>query len=118
MINQLIEQVFSEYLKQPIAKALCRCSAENLERAALQLKMDFRKRQRVMSHHRCDLAQFIGFRPQKLSPRGNVEKEIFDRDLSSAWKSLLALAEKLSACDFDRGSRRTVGLRFHGQSGN
>src|SRR5262245_48255453 len=104
MLHKLIEQVSAEYLKDAVAIARCRRSRENLKAATLQVKVDFGKCQRVVRAVRRYLAQFVRFRSKKFAARGDVEEQVFHRDLRAARKCPLALRYQLSTGDFDRGA--------------
>src|SRR5262245_27604949 len=102
VLHKLVEQVSAEYLKDAVAVARRRRSRENLKAGTLQIKVDFRKCQRVVRAVRRNLAQLVRFRSKKFAARRDVEEQVFHCNLRAARKCSLALRYQLSTSDFDR----------------
>src|SRR6516162_9524589 len=91
VLDQLVQQVLSEDLKNAFTKRRGRRSGNDFKARALQQEMNLGERQGVMCTVRCDLAQLIRFRAEKLSARRNIEEQILNGYLCSAGKGLFTL---------------------------
>src|SRR4029079_10750884 len=116
VLDELIQQILAENLKQSVAETIRRRRRENLESAASQQKLDLGKRQRIVSNHRRDLAQFRRFGFQKLAPSRNIEEEILHSDLCATRKRLLSLRQQFATRNLDRRPDAVFGLGFQRHS--
>src|SRR6266511_1103185 len=78
--EQIIEKLHSKNLISTLAQVVRRRHAQNLTAVVRQRESYFRVRQCVVSYQICEMKTLCSFRPQKLSPRRDVEEEITDND--------------------------------------
>ena len=118
VLDELVQQVLAENLKNAIAKAAGRGRRQNLEAGALQQEVNLWKRERIMRAVRRNLAQLVGFGAEKFAARRNVKEKILGSDLRAARKRLLAGGKNFTAGDLDSRAVRTLGLCLQHQPGH
>ena len=118
-LHQLLEQIRSEYLEQPLAQPIDSLKVEYPGARTGQGKAAFRMRQGVLGHHVDDVAQLGAVTPQEFLSSRQVEEQIPHGHRGPDGTGNLSHAHDPGPGDFHRRSDPlTLRLRLHQEPGD